>query len=158
VIATAGGAEKVAVCQRLGADHVIDYSTDDFVEAVKDITDGRGADVVYDPVGGDVFDRSRRIVAWEGRLVVVGFTSGRIPEAPANHILLKNYSVVGLHWGAYNQQNPALVLAAHDELMRLHAAGHIAPLIQREAPFADVPQAIAAVAGRATWGKVVVKP
>jgi NADPH2:quinone reductase len=158
VIATAGGPEKVEVCRRLGAHHVIDYAAEDFVEVVKELTDGRGADVIYDPVGGDVFDRSRKVVAWEGRLLVIGFTSGRIPEAPANHILLKNYSVVGVHWGAYNRHDPALVRRGHDELMRLHAEGKIAPIVQRLVPFDEAPQAIAALANRGSWGKLVVTP
>jgi NADPH2:quinone reductase len=158
VIATAGGPEKVEVCRKLGAHHVIDYVAADFVDAVKELTDGRGADVVYDPVGGDVFDRSRKVVAWEGRLLVIGFTSGRIPEAPANHVLLKNYSVVGVHWGAYNRYDPALVRRGHDELMRLHAEGRIAPLVQRLVPFDEAPQAIAALANRGSWGKLVVTP
>jgi NADPH:quinone reductase len=158
VIATAGGSEKADVCRRLGAHHVIDYTTEDFVEQVKAITGGRGADVIYDPVGGDVFDRSRKVVAWEGRLLVIGFTSGRIPEAPANHVLLKNYSVVGLHWGMYNRADPALVRRCHDDLVRLHAQGSIAPLVQREVPFEEAPAAIEAVAGRGTWGKIVIRP
>ena len=134
VIATAGGPEKVAVCERLGAHHVIDYLAGDFVDEVKALTGGRGADVIYDPVGGDVFDRSRKCIAWEGRLLVIGFTSGRIADLPTNHALLKNYSVVGLHWGAYQRHNPALIHHCHAELMALHARGAIAPLIQREAP------------------------
>ena len=158
VIATAGGAEKVDVCRRLGAHHAIDYTAEDFVDVVKELTGGRGADVIYDPVGGDVFDRSRKVIAWEGRLVVVGFTSGRIPEVPANHILLKNYAVVGVHWGAYNRQNPALVRHCHDELMRLHEQGKIAPLLGKEVAFEDAPKAIDELASRATWGKVVVRP
>jgi NADPH2:quinone reductase len=158
VIATAGGAEKVDVCRRVGAHHAIDYTTEDFVAVVKNITDGRGADVIYDPVGGDVFDRSRKVIAWEGRMLVIGFTSGRIPEVPANHVLLKNYAVVGLHWGAYNRYDPALVHRCHAELMRLHGEGRIAPLIQRVVRFDDVPAAIAAVAGRGSWGKLVVTP
>lgn len=158
VIATAGGAEKVAVCERLGAHHVIDYVAGDFVDDVKALTGGRGADVIYDPVGGDVFDRSRRCIAWEGRLVVIGFTSGRIADLPTNHALLKNYSVVGLHWGAYQRQNPALIKHCHDELMALHARGAIAPLIQREVSFADAPVAIESLARRGTWGKVIIRP
>ena len=99
VIATAGGPRKTEVCKQLGADHVIDYTAEDFVPIVKEVTGGHGADIVYDPVGGDVFDKSTKCIAFEGRLVVVGFTSGRIPDAKANHLLVKNYSVVGLHWG-----------------------------------------------------------
>src|SRR3712207_3593613 len=123
VVATAGGPEKVQVCRDLGADHVVDYTTEDFVPVVKEVTGGHGADVVYDPVGGDVFDRSRRCIAFEGRLVVVGFTSGRIPEAPANHLLIKNYSVVGLHWGLYGTHEPAVFGLVHEELTRLYEDG-----------------------------------
>jgi NADPH2:quinone reductase len=106
VIATAGGPAKKQVLADLGADVAVDYLAEDFVEVVKAVTDGQGADVVYDPVGGDTFDRSRHAVAWDGRLLVIGFTSGRIPTAPANHVLLKNYSVVGVHWGASLGRNP----------------------------------------------------
>src|SRR5205814_2509875 len=104
VIATAGSDEKTAVCTSLGADHAINYKTHDFAEDVKTITGGRGADVVFDPVGGDVFDRSTKCIAFEGRIVVIGFTSGRIPQAVASHVLVKNYSVVGLHWGLYSRR------------------------------------------------------
>ena len=147
VIATAGGPEKVEVCRRLGAHHVIDYVADDFVEHVKAITDGRGADVIY---------RSRKVIAWEGRILVIGFTSGRIADAPTNHILLKNYSVVGVHEGAYFGRNLALVHHCHHELMRLHAEGHIAPLVQRTIAFEDAARGITAVASRGSWGKLVV--
>ena len=158
VIATAGGPEKVEICRKLGAELAIDYTDGDFVDAVKDATGGRGADVIYDPVGGDVFDRSRRCVAWEGRILIIGFTSGRIADAPTNHILLKNYSVVGVHWGAYARFGPSVPRQVHDELMNLHAAGKIDPLISREAFFADAPAAIASLATRGTWGKLVVRP
>ena len=158
VIATAGGPTKVGICEKLGADVAIDYVADDFVEAVKEVTDGRGADVIYDPVGGDVFDRSRKIVAWEGRIVVVGFTSNRIADAPTNHVLLKNYAVVGVHWGAYLGRDPELVRYCHDQLMELHHAGAIAPAISRVAPFEDAPDAITRLGTRETWGKIVVHP
>ena len=158
VVATAGGPEKVQVCRDLGADHVVDYTTEDFVAVVKDVTDGHGADVVYDPVGGDVFDRSRKCIAFEGRLVVVGFTSGRIPEVPASHVLLKNYSVVGLHWGLYRRHEPSVFGAVHQELTRLSAEGRIDPLVSQVLPLEDAPKALAALADRATVGKVVLKP
>jgi NADPH:quinone reductase len=158
VIGTAGGPEKVRVVEALGADVAIDYTTEDFVEVVKEVTDGRGADVVYDPVGGDVFDRSRRCTAWEGRLLVIGFTSGRIPDAPANHVLLKNYSVVGVHWGVYNLRNPGLIAEVHDDLLRLHAEGAISPLVGGRVAFEEAPAALEAIAGRRTVGKVVVVP
>ena len=158
VIATAGGERKTEVCRSLGADHVIDYTAEDFVPLVKEITEGHGADVVYDPVGGEVFDKSRKVIAFEGRLVVVGFTSGTIPQAPANHALVKNYSIVGLHWGLYRKHDPALFGRVHEELCRLFAAGEIAPLIGQTLPLEELPQAMAAIADRGTVGKVVLRP
>jgi NADPH2:quinone reductase len=158
VIATAGGERKVEVCRQLGADHAIDYTSEDFVSVVKDVTGGRGADVVYDPVGGDVFDKSRKCIAFEGRLVVVGFTSGRIPEAPANHLLVKNYSVVGLHWGLYRKYDPAVFGTVHEELVRLWAKGDIDPLVSQALPLDQAPEALKALASRSTVGKVVLLP
>ena len=125
---------------------------------VKEVTGGHGADVVYDPVGGDVFDRSRRCIAFEGRLVVVGFTSGRIPEAPANHLLVKNYSVVGLHWGLYMQHDPAVFGLVHEELTRLYEDGRIDPLVGQVLPLEEAPTALGALASRGTVGKVVLRP
>lgn len=156
VIATAGGPEKAEVCRRLGADVVVDYTAEDFVPVVKEATDGRGADVIYDPVGGEVFDRSRRCVAFEGRLLVVGFAGGRIPEVAAGHVLVKNYSVVGVHYGLYPTQDPAYVRHAHEEIVRLWRAGQVAPLIGGTVPLAEVPQALERLAGRGSTGKLVV--
>jgi NADPH2:quinone reductase len=158
VIATAGGPDKVQVCRDLGADVVVDYSSEDFVAVVKDVTEGRGADVVYDSVGGDVFDRSRKCIAFEGRLVVVGFAGGRIPEVPANHVLIKNYSVVGLHWGLYRQHDPAVVPQTHDALVRLWQEGRVDPLIGAELPLEQAPAALARLGDRGTVGKVVLLP
>lgn len=157
VIATAGGADKVAVCRDLGANVAIDYRDVDLVDALQSATDGRGADVIYDPVGGDVFDASRRCLAWEGRLVVVGFASGRIPEAPMNHALVKNYSLLGLYWGAYRQHNPSLVHECHEELMAMAADGRIAPLIMAERPIEEVPAALEMLADRGAYGKLVIR-
>jgi len=158
VIATAGGADKVARCLELGAERAIDYRSEDFVEATKAFTDGRGADVIYDSVGGDTFDGSRRCVAFEGRIVVVGFAGGRIAEAPTNHLLVKNYSVVGLHWGLYRTRRTDLVRACHEELVRLHQEGAIAPLIGEVRPLAEAAAALTDLAGRTTVGKVVLVP
>jgi NADPH2:quinone reductase len=155
VFATAGGPEKVEVCRKLGAELVIDYREHDFVDAVKDATGGRGVDVVYDPVGGDTYDRSTKCIAFEGRILIIGFTGGRFAEARTNHVLIKNYSVVGVHWGLYNLMNPALVAYTHDELMRLFEGGQIDPLISERMPLDDVPAALARLGGRGTWGKLV---
>jgi len=158
VVATAGGPEKVAVCRKLGAHEVIDYRSEDIAGRVKEVTGGHGADVVWDPVGGDVFDASRRCVAFEGRLVVVGFAGGRIPSVPAGHVLVKNYSVVGLHWGLYRTVDPQVVADAHAALTRLYEAGSIRPLVSERVPMAEAPAALARLASRGTVGKLVVLP
>ena len=158
VIATAGGADKVQVCKDLGADIAVDYRSEDFVEVVKDATAGAGADVVYDSVGGDTFDRSRRCIAFEGRIVVVGFAGGRIADAPTNHALVKNYSVVGLHWGLYRSKRPEVVPQTHAALMALWEQGLIDPLIGAELPLTDAPAALARLGDRGTVGKVVLVP
>ena len=158
VIATAGGPDKVQVCKDLGADVVIDYSSEDFVEIVKDVTEGRGADVIYDSVGGDVFDKSRKCIAFEGRIVIVGFAGGRIADAPTNHALVKNYSVVGLHWGLYRLKDPTVIPATHAALMRLWEEGLIDPLIGAELPLTEAPKALARLGDRGTVGKVVLHP
>ena len=158
VISTAGGPEKVEVCRALGAEVALDYGEEDFVGAVKEATGGRGADVIFDPVGGEVFDRSRRCVAFEGRIVVVGFTSGTIPDAPTNHALVKNYSVVGLHWGLYNKVMPQLVAETHEALVELYGTGGIDPLIYKAVPFEELPLALELLGSRKTHGKLVTKP
>jgi NADPH2:quinone reductase len=158
VIATAGSDEKVELCRTLGADHAIDYKTQDFAEEVNRITERRGADVVFDPVGGDVFDRSTKCIAFEGRLVVVGFTSGRIPELRANHVLVKNYAVVGLHWGAYELRRPELIQSTAEALFELYEAGRIKPHISATYPLSKAPDAIRAVASGGTTGKVLIVP
>ncbi len=157
VFATAGGPEKVEVCRKLGAEVVVDYRAEDFVDAVKAATDGLGADVIYDPVGGDTFDRSRKCIAFEGRILIIGFTSGRMADAPTNHALIKNYSVVGVHWGLYALMNPQVIADTHTELMRLFDAGAIDPLVSQELDLEEVPQALDRLATRGTWGKVVAR-
>jgi NADPH2:quinone reductase len=155
VIATAGGPEKVEVCRKLGAHLALDYREQDFVDAVKDFTGGRGADVVYDPVGGDTYDRSTKCIAFEGRILIIGFTGGRFAEARTNHVLIKNYSVVGVHWGLYNLMNPQIIRETHDDLIRLFEAGQIDPLISQTVALADVPAALARLGSRGTYGKIV---
>jgi NADPH2:quinone reductase len=156
VIATSGSAEKVAFCTKLGADHSINYRTEDFVEEVKRITAGKGADVVFDPVGGEVFERSTKCIAFEGRIIVVGFTSGRIPQAAANHVLLKNYSVVGLHWGLYLKRAPQLVPIAEAALVDLYSQGKIKTQVSARLPLTEAPRALAMVANGQSTGKVVL--
>jgi NADPH2:quinone reductase len=158
VISTAGGSEKVEICRELGAEIAVDYEEENFVDVVKEATEGRGADIIFDPVGGDVFDLSRRCVAFEGRIVIVGFTGGRIADAPTNHLLVKNYSVVGLHWGLYNKKIPELITETHDALIRLYEEGKIDPLIFETVPFEEVPQKLELLSTRKTYGKLVTKP
>ena len=156
VIATAGSAAKLAVCREMGADLAIDYNQEDFVAAVKEATEGKGADVVYDPVGGDVFDRSTKCIAFEGRIVVVGFTAGRVPAVATNHALIKNYSVVGLHWGLYRQRAPGLIPECTEALLALYAEGKIRPCVGQQAPLPDAVTLLQAVASRQTTGKAVL--
>jgi NADPH:quinone reductase len=158
VIATAGGPEKVEVCSDLGADVAIDYREENNVEVVKEATEGRGAEVIFDPVGGDVFDGSRRCVAFEGRIVIIGFAGGRIAEAPTNHVLVKNYSVVGMHWGLYTRVMPGLIRSTHEDLMRLYEAGEIDPLISGTVPFEELPKALKKLGSRGTYGKTIMLP
>jgi NADPH:quinone reductase len=156
VIATAGQERKVDLCRRLGADHAVDYRSRDFVPLVLEVTGGRGADVVFDPVGGDVFDRSTRCVAWEGRILPIGFAAGRIPAIAANRILLKNIAVLGMYWSTYPEHAPEVVREAHARLTELYRQGKLQPLIGGEYPLEQLPQALAAVAGRESCGKVVL--
>ena len=158
VIGVAGGPEKASVARELGADVVVDRHREDFVAVVKDATDGRGADVVFDPVGGEAFRRSTKCIAFEGRILVVGFASGDIPSAALNHALVKNYSILGLHWGLYQQRDPRAVLDCHTELTMLAAAGVIRPLISERLPLADVPDGLRRLADGATTGRIVFLP
>ena len=156
VIASVGSPEKARVAGELGADRVIEHREEDLVQAVKDFTGGHGVDVVYDPVGGEAFERSTKCIAFEGCIVVVGFTSGQIPQARTNHVLVKNYSVVGLHWGLYGERRPDLIGECTDELMRLHAEGRIAPYVSRRVPLEKAAEALADVAAGRTTGKTVI--
>ncbi|HKD98569.1 MAG TPA: NADPH:quinone oxidoreductase family protein [Micromonosporaceae bacterium] len=156
VVAVVGGPEKAEVARSLGADVVVDRRAEDFVAVVKEATGGRGADVVYDPVGGEAFAKSTKCIAFEGRLLVIGFASGDIPSALASHALVKNYSVVGLHWGLYRQMDPPSVVDAHDRLSELAATGAVAPLVSATIPFAEAPEGIARLAAGETTGRVVV--
>lgn len=158
VAAAAGGAEKVRIAQRLGADLAIDYQADDLYSRVMDATDGRGVDVVFDPVGGATFASARRLVAWEGRLLVIGFASGDIPTAPANHVLVKNYAVVGVHMGGYRQRQPALLRRCYEDLHQRLLAGAITPLVSETIAFEEIPAALRRLAERKTVGRVVFAP
>jgi NADPH2:quinone reductase len=158
VIATAGGPDKLVVAREAGADVAIDYRDPGWPEAVKAATDGRGADVIYDSVGGDVFDASLKCIAWNGRLLVIGFAGGRIPEVKLNRVLLKNISIIGLHWGAHAMHEPAAIGETMRTLMAMYRDGQVRPLIYRTYPLDQLPAALAALGSRRTYGKVVVAP
>jgi NADPH2:quinone reductase len=158
VIGVVGGAEKASVARDLGADVVVDRYREDFVAVVKEVTGGRGADVVYDPVGGDAFRRSTRCIAFEGRIVIVGFASGDIPSAALNHALVKNYSILGLQAGTYRYEEPRAIRDGHAELTKLAAAGAIRPLITERLSLADVPDGLRRLAAGTTTGRIVFLP
>ncbi|MFD3654534.1 NADPH:quinone oxidoreductase family protein [Streptomyces sp. NPDC058620] len=158
VIGVVGGPEKARIARELGCDVVIDRHAEDIVAVVKEVTGGRGADVVYDPVGGDAYAKSVKCIAFEGRVVVVGFASGTIPAPGLNHALVKNYSIVGLHWGLYNTKDPAAVRACHDELTKLAAQRVVAPLISERVAMAEAANAVQRVADGTSTGRIVVLP
>jgi NADPH:quinone reductase len=158
VIGVVGGPDKAAYAKALGADVVIDRRSEDFVEIVKEVTHGRGADVIFDPVGGDTYQRSTKCVAFEGRILVIGFAGGEIQQAALNHALMKNYSIMGLHWGLYAHQDPAAVRTCHDELTRLADRGIVKPLIGEVHGLAEVPTGLQALADGRTVGRVVFSP
>ncbi len=157
IIATAGTPEKLGVARQAGAEVLINYRTDDWVARVKEITGG-GADVIYDPVGGDIFDGSSKCIAFEGRLLVIGFAGGRIPEITANRILLKNISILGVHWGLYQEHGSPLVEHWMTALLDLVATGQVRPVIYKRFPLAHAAEALAAIASRESYGKVVLNP
>jgi NADPH2:quinone reductase len=158
VLATAGSAEKLDIAKQHGAEEAYDYSNPDWVDRVKHATGGRGADVIYDPVGGDIFDLSTKCIAFSGRLLVVGFASGRIPTIQVNRILLKNIAVVGLHWGAYRQHDPGKIGEAMTALFGLYARGAIRPVISSTHPLREAAAALEEIASRRSVGKVLLIP
>jgi NADPH2:quinone reductase len=157
VIAVAGGAEKVALARQVGADEVIDHrETPDFVDTVRAMTGGNGVDVCYDPVGGDTFKQCQRCMAWDGRLLVIGFVAG-IPQVATNHILLKNYSIVGVHWGASLMRFPDSGPRQMTELVQMAAAGVVDPLLYPPFAMEGAAEALQLINDRGVWGKAVVR-
>ena len=158
VIAVAGGGDKAEACRALGAHVVIDHhATPDWVDVVRTATSGAGVDVAYDPVGGDTFHQVRRCMAWNGRLLVIGFVAG-IATAPTNHILLKNYSVVGVHWGASVARDPASLSGQIAAVLALAADGRVDPLVHPPYAMVDGARAVQDMFERKVTGKVVVTP
>ncbi len=161
VIATGGSDDKLAIVKERGADHIINYTQPDgtlggFREKVKDLTDGQGADVIYDPVGGSVFDESMRCINWNGRILTIGFTSGVWPKAAVNHILIKQISVIGVRAGEIGRRDPALGKQTRDAIYQLLAEGAIDPYICAAFPLEQAVDAMNMLVNRKVVGKVVV--
>ncbi|ODJ94402.1 NADPH:quinone oxidoreductase [Pseudomonas viridiflava] len=156
VIAAASSAEKLEVAKNAGADELINYTDTSLKDEIKRLTNGNGADVIYDPVGGDLFDQAIRAIAWNGRLLVVGFASGRIPELPVNLALLKGASVVGVFWGSFAQRQPQNNAANFKQLFAWFEEGKLKPLVSQVYPLERAGEAIDALGGRRAVGKVVV--
>tara|TARA_R110002072_G_scaffold3759_20_gene26900 strand:- start:1554 stop:2537 length:984 start_codon:yes stop_codon:yes gene_type:complete len=157
VIATAGGPEKLAVAKAHGADDLIDYKTEDIRARVKELTGGKGVNVVFDPVGGDVFDASLRSIAWGGRLIVVGFAAGRVQQIPANILLVKNIAAMGVYWGSYRKQAPERLAEEFAQLNAWFEAGKLKPHVSHQLPLAGVDKAIRLLMTRKATGKVVIE-
>lgn len=160
VIATAGDADKLAIAREHGADHLIDYKTETLRTRIKEIcaklNGGAGVDVVYDPVGGEVFDQSLRCTNWSGRLVIIGFASGTVPQIPANYLLVKNLSVLGLYWGSYRKHRPDLVADGFAELFAWHRDGRLRPHVSETLDLAQAAAALDLIKSRRSTGKVVL--
>lgn len=156
VIATAGAPAKLDFALAQGAEHALDYGDPSWVDRVKELTERRGADVIYDPVGGDIFDLSTKCIASEGRLLVVGFAGGRIPTIQTNRVLLKNMSVVGVFWGEYANSRPWFLRETQNALEQFYAAGKIRPAVTCTYPLAGAPQAMKDIAARRVIGKAVL--
>lgn len=156
VIAAASAPEKLAVAQQYGADHIIDYSREDLRERVKTITAGRGANVIYDPVGGDMFDACLRSIAWEGRIIVIGFASGRISQVPANITLVKNIDVIGFYWGSYQMYKPEVPRDSFKQLFRWFEQGKLKPHVSERLPLKEASRAMELLKQRKATGKVVL--
>jgi NADPH2:quinone reductase len=154
VIATASSSEKLALAAEHGADHLVNYASEDIVERVRELAGG--ADVVYDPVGGDAFDASLRIINPGGRLLVIGFASGTVPQIPANHLLVKDASALGLSVGQVRRHRPDLVREALSELLSWHAEGRLQPLVSEQMDLEDAVEALRALRDRRARGKLVL--
>ena len=158
VIAAASSQDKLAAAKEQGADELINYATQDLREAVKSLTNGNGVDVVYDPVGGPGTEAAVRSLAWRGRLLVVGFAQGEIPQVAANLLLLKGASAVGVFWGEFARREPKANFAMLSELFKWLAQGKLKPHVSRTYALAETPHALQALLDRAVIGKLVIRP
>ena len=156
VIAAASTDEKCALCKSIGADEVINYSTENLRERIKALTDGKGPDVIYDPVGGDFAEPAFRSIAWRGRYLVVGFASGPIPSLPLNLTLLKGASIVGVFWGDFAKREPLANAAMMGQLAQWYGAGTIKPVIDQTMPMSELKAAYAHMGSRSVKGKLVM--
>jgi NADPH2:quinone reductase len=156
VIAAASTDDKCALCQTLGADATINYSRENLREALKTLTDGKGPDVVYDPVGGDLAEPAFRSIAWRGRYLVVGFAGGPIPALPLNLPLLKGASLVGVFWGDFAKREPQANAAMMGELAQWYGQGKIKPMLDRTMPMSELKAAYALMGSRSVKGKLVM--
>jgi NADPH2:quinone reductase len=156
VIAAASTDEKCALCTTLGADATINYSTQNLREALKTLTEGKGPDVVYDPVGGDLAEPAFRSIAWRGRYLGVGFAGGPIPSLPLNLTLLKGASLVGVFWGDFAKREPQANAAMMGELAQWYGQGKIKPVLDRTLPMSDIKAAYALMGSRSVKGKLVM--
>jgi NADPH2:quinone reductase len=158
VIAAASSKDKLEAARRSGADELIDYAQGDLREAVKSATGGRGVDVVYDPVGGAYTAAALRSLAWGGRLLVIGFAAGEIPQIPANLLLLREVSAVGVYWGEFAKRDPAANRRLLAQLFGWLAEGRLRPVVSREYPLAETPRALQDLLARRAVGKLVIRP
>jgi NADPH2:quinone reductase len=156
VIAAASSEEKLALAREYGASETIDYSKGSLKEQIKALTDGRGADVIYDPVGGDLGTEAVRGLAWNGRLLIVGFAGGAIQSIPANLPLLKGASVVGVFWGAFREKEPDVEAGNFRQLFAWHSEGRLKPLISWTFPLEQAADALAVLSSRSAMGKLVL--
>ena len=157
VIAAASSAEKLQLASDYGADHLINYTGDSLKDRIKEITAGRGADVLYDPVGGELFEQCLRAVAWGGRILVIGFTSGQIPTVPANLALLKGSSIIGVFWGRFAEEEPQTNARNTAELLQLLGDGKLKPHVSETYPLQQAASALQTIAARRAKGKIVIE-
>jgi NADPH2:quinone reductase len=158
VIACASSAEKLAFARRHGADATVNYAEEDLKEALRGATDGKGPDVIYDPVGGSSTEAALRAIAWGGRLLVVGFASGEIPKLPLNLVLLKSCDIRGVFWGSWAERNRAGYRANLSEILQLCAQGRLSAHVHETYRLEEIARALHALAARQAMGKVILRP